>query len=177
MDMRPDQPPEGKLIAEAAERMDISIREAARRAGLSYGRWRQIAQGYQNVSPGEFAKVRAPARTLAKMALVTGVSPEQMEAAGRPDAAAVMRETPRLPAPPDPGRHRAPLTADADAAAVEAYRVVVDAEREAGLPPRDDQEARIFAATILSEDEKRALAAELRWILAGGAEELRRRRA
>lgn len=93
MDHRPPQPPEGHLIAAAAERLGISIREAARRAGISYGRWRQITQGYQNVSPGSYAVVHAPARTVAKMALVVGITPEQMADEGRrPDAAEIMRE-------------------------------------------------------------------------------------
>ena len=94
MDQRPEQPPEGKLIAGAAGRLDLSIREAARRAGISYGRWRQITAGYQNVSPGVYAAVHAPARTLARMAAVVGVTPEEMETEGqRPDAAEAMRET------------------------------------------------------------------------------------
>src|SRR5579864_1523134 len=93
MDQRPEPPPEGKLIADAASHLDLSIREAARRAGISYGRWRQITAGYQNVSPGVYAPVHAPARTVAKMAAVVGISPEQMETAGqRPDAAEVMRD-------------------------------------------------------------------------------------
>ncbi len=101
MDQRPQQPPEGKLIADAANRLDLSIREAARRAGISYGRWRQITAGYQNVSPGVYAAVHAPARTLAKMARVVGVTPEQMETEGqRPDAAEAMRREPAPAAPP-----------------------------------------------------------------------------
>ena len=107
MEQRPEQPPEGKLIEDAADRLDLSIREAARRAGLSYGRWRQIVQGYQNVSPGSYAKVRGPARTLARMAAVVGITAEQMEAEGqRPDAAEVMRRA----APPPV---LTPVTADA----------------------------------------------------------------
>ena len=92
MDQRPVQPPEGRLIADAANRLDLSIREAARRAGISYGRWRQIVTGYQNVSPGSVAPVHAPAGTLAKMAAAVGVTPEQMDTEGlRPDAAEAMR--------------------------------------------------------------------------------------
>jgi hypothetical protein len=91
MDQRPEQPPEGKLIEDAASQLSLSIREAARRAGISYGRWRQIVQGYQNVSVGSYASVRAPARTLARMATAVGVTPEQMEAAGRVDVADAMR--------------------------------------------------------------------------------------
>lgn len=104
MEQRPEQPPEGRLIADAAERLDLSIREAARRAGISYGRWRQIVTGYQNVSPGSFATVHAPARTLAKMAAVVGITPEQMETEGqRPDAAEAMRQqVPSRITPPEP---------------------------------------------------------------------------
>jgi hypothetical protein len=101
MDQRPDPPPEGRLIAAAADRLDLSIREAARRAGISYGRWRQIVTGYQNVSPGVFAPVHAPAKTLAKMAAVVGVTPEQMETEGqRPDVAAAMRRSAEAHAAP-----------------------------------------------------------------------------
>jgi len=68
----------------------MSAREAARRAGISEGRWRQIAGGYQVVSPGVYAHVRGPAATLARMASAAGVTPEQLTAAGRDDAATVM---------------------------------------------------------------------------------------
>jgi hypothetical protein len=100
MDQRPEQPPEGRLIAAAAEHMKLSIRQAAKRAGISYGRWRQIVQGYQNVSPGVFSSVRGPAPTVAKMAAVAGVTPEQMETEGqRPDVAKVMRAARPVAAP------------------------------------------------------------------------------
>ena len=91
MDTRPEPPPEGRLIEAATRLLDISIREAARRAGISYGRWRQIVKGYQNVSPGSYAPVRAPAKTVAVMARVAGVTPGQLEGEGcRPDAAAIL---------------------------------------------------------------------------------------
>ena len=98
MEQRPDQPPEGRLIADAADRLSLSIREAARRAGISYGRWRQITSGYQNVSPGVYGAVHAPARTLARMAQAVNVSPEELESAGRPDAAAILRDLPETEA-------------------------------------------------------------------------------
>ena len=87
---RPDPPPWGPLIAAALRNAGLSAREAARRTGISEGRWRQIAGGYQVVSPGVYAQVRGPAATLAKMAAVAGVTPEQLTAAGRDDAAQVM---------------------------------------------------------------------------------------
>lgn len=95
MDERPAPPPEGRLIAAALSDSGLSIREAAKQAGISYGRWRQITSGYQNVSPGSFARVRAPARTLAKMASVVRVSPGQLEDAGRTDAAEILRKITR----------------------------------------------------------------------------------
>lgn len=87
MSQRPDPPPWGALITSALRRGGMSARQAARRAGISEGRWRQISGGYQVVRPGVYASVRGPARTLARMAAVAGVSGDELRAAGRPDAA------------------------------------------------------------------------------------------
>jgi hypothetical protein len=147
MNQRPEPPPEGRLIAAAADRHGFSIREAARRAGLSYGRWRQIVQGYQNVSPGEFAIVRAPARTLAKMAQVVGITPEQMEGEGqRPDVADILRQgTGVLPPAPDPAWRPEPVPGGhfsvLDVAAAEPFAAVLreqyDELRAAGVADPD----------------------------------------
>lgn len=107
MNERPQPPPEGRLIAAAAEHQELSIREAARRAGISYGRWRQITSGFQNVSPGSYAAVRAPARTLAKMAQAVGVTPDELAGAGREDAAQVLAEMQRREADAAPPRLKA----------------------------------------------------------------------
>jgi len=72
-------------------RPKVSVREAARRAGISEGRWRQIAKGYQSVAGGFHAPVTAPPDTLAKMARVVGVSDSELQEAGRSDAANEMR--------------------------------------------------------------------------------------
>lgn len=87
MPERPAPPPWGALLTNALSRARLSAREAARRAGISEGRWRQIAGGYQVVSAGVYAPVRGPADTLARMAAVVGVTPAQLRRAGRPDAA------------------------------------------------------------------------------------------
>lgn len=87
MSQRPDPPPWGALITSALRRGGMSARQAARRAGISEGRWRQISGGYQVVRPGEYAAVRGPAGTLARMAAVAGVSPDELREAGRADAA------------------------------------------------------------------------------------------
>ncbi len=89
---RPAPPPWGALITSALREAGLSAREAARRAGISEGRWRQIASGYQVVSAGVYAPVRGPARTLARMAAVAGLSPGQLEQAGRADAAAALAD-------------------------------------------------------------------------------------
>src|SRR5215469_2152704 len=91
---RPDPPPWGALIAAALRAAGMSAREAARRAGISEGRWRQIASGYQVVSAGVYAPVHGPAGTLARMAAVVGVTPAQLRKAGRPDAARALAAAP-----------------------------------------------------------------------------------
>jgi transcriptional regulator with XRE-family HTH domain len=90
MSKRPDPPPWGVLLTRALAKAKLSAREAARRAGISEGRWRQIASGYQVVSAGVYAPVHGPARTLARMAAVVGVTPAQLKKAGRPDAAKLL---------------------------------------------------------------------------------------
>ncbi|HEY2552826.1 MAG TPA: hypothetical protein VGI64_19830 [Streptosporangiaceae bacterium] len=94
MPNRPEPPPWGALITEALRRARLSAREAARRAGISEGRWRQITGGYQVVSAGVYAPVRGPAGTLARMAAVAGVTPGQLRQAGREDAAEVLDAAP-----------------------------------------------------------------------------------
>lgn len=91
MSERPAAPPEGTLITAALKRTKLSARAAARQAAISDARWRQITSGYQTVS-GTQVPVRAPADTLARMALVVGVTPEQLAEAGRQDAADALRE-------------------------------------------------------------------------------------
>jgi hypothetical protein len=108
MQKRPEQPPEGRLLAAALKDSGLSIREASRRAGISYGRWRQVVNGVQHVSPGNFAAVHAPAGTLARMAQAVGISADRMETEGaRPDAAAEMRRAP-APGPQDDSRQPGP---------------------------------------------------------------------
>ena len=94
MAQRPAPPPWGVLMTKALVRAKLSAREAARRAGISEGRWRQIASGYQVVSAGVYAPVRGPAGTLARMAAVVGVTPAQLRRAGRTDAARALAAAP-----------------------------------------------------------------------------------
>lgn len=85
----PAQRPEGQLIEEAAKTDGRPVRKLAPLAGLSEGRWRQIVKGWMS-SGGHLVEVIAPAATLARMAHVLEVSPEQLAAAGRADAAELL---------------------------------------------------------------------------------------
>jgi transcriptional regulator with XRE-family HTH domain len=92
MSTKPEPQPEGKLITDARKRARLSGREAAKRAGISEGRWRQIVNGYMVVTKGVYSPVvGAPADTIARMAQSVDVTPEQLEAAGRADAAEELR--------------------------------------------------------------------------------------
>ena len=65
----------------------MSIRQAAGLARMSETRWRQIESGVRHFRGQAFPE-RGPDPTVARMAAVAGVTPEQLTAAGRPGAAA-----------------------------------------------------------------------------------------
>ncbi|WP_174545662.1 helix-turn-helix domain-containing protein [Nocardiopsis dassonvillei] len=92
MNEKPTPRPEGELIRSALTRAGLSARKAADEAGISEGRWRQIVSGYQVVAKGTYIPVRGPAETIASMARVVGVTPEQLIQADREDAAKVLTE-------------------------------------------------------------------------------------
>lgn len=98
----PLPPPEAKLIAELRTAIvpTLSMREAARRAGMSPALWTQNEQGYRKVAPGVTIPIKATPDKLAQMALTVGAKPGQLAERGRPDAAAVLERL--LAAGPDP---------------------------------------------------------------------------
>lgn len=87
MDTREDQPLEGRLIEEARERRNLSQNKAAKMAGMSGTRWRQIVYGEASGGPGIKNPVTGNAETIARMARVVEISPEDLIAADRQDAA------------------------------------------------------------------------------------------
>ncbi|QVJ03015.1 helix-turn-helix transcriptional regulator [Nocardiopsis eucommiae] len=91
MTEKPTPTPEGELIQSAIKRAKLSARQAAERAGISEGRWRQIANGYQVVAKGTYIPVTGPAETVAAMAEVAGVTAVQLAEVGREDAAEELR--------------------------------------------------------------------------------------
>lgn len=85
----PERRPEGVLIENARASMSpkLSGRAAADAAGISEGRWRQIINGYLSAGGGNYVPVIAPPDTLARMAHVVGVTPDQLVEVDRGDAA------------------------------------------------------------------------------------------
>ncbi|WP_435600813.1 hypothetical protein [Streptomyces sp. C10-9-1] len=94
----PTPPPEASLIRLAREATGLSPESAAAQAEikLSGSRWRQIEAGYRKDSD---KPVVARAHTLAHMAHAVGITPDRLEAAGRPDAAEVLQEIARPSTP------------------------------------------------------------------------------
>jgi hypothetical protein len=138
MAQRPEPPPWGTLITAGRRRAGLSAREAARRAEISEGRWRQITGGYQVVSPGVYAQVHGPASTVAKMAAVAGVTPAQLEKAGRPDAATLLAQLRPVRSPGDEELLNRVRAMDSD----QARELLAEIALRLGIsvPPRDDAE-------------------------------------
>jgi transcriptional regulator with XRE-family HTH domain len=90
----PEPPPEARLISELREAIvpKLSMREAARLAGMSASLWTQYEQGYRKVTPAVTIPVTATDDKLASMALVVGATPGQLREAGRAPAAVVLQK-------------------------------------------------------------------------------------
>ncbi|MFG1873350.1 helix-turn-helix domain-containing protein [Sphaerisporangium sp. NPDC049003] len=96
--MARDLPPptrEGALIRRVREsiRPRLSIPAAAEKAGISEVTWGNVERGYKGTGR-DTAPIRIVprAQTLAHMAYALGISPADLQSAGRDDAAAVLTE-------------------------------------------------------------------------------------
>lgn len=98
---REDPFPEALLIRRSRDAVNLTQAEAARRAGtkLAERRWRQLEEG----------KERAPDKTLAHMAAVVGVSPEDLIAVDRLEAAETLRRILALRIAEEPPPAAAPI--------------------------------------------------------------------
>jgi transcriptional regulator with XRE-family HTH domain len=109
------RPSHGELLETARLHAKLSIREAARRAGISDNWWRAVVSGSQNGAPANGSP-----EAVAAMARVVGVTPGQLENEGEnEDAARVLRELLREPqpertAPPSAARADTPPAASGD---------------------------------------------------------------
>ncbi|WP_131724585.1 helix-turn-helix transcriptional regulator [Mycobacteroides abscessus] len=90
---KPEAPPEAVLIKKLrlGIKPRLSIRSAAKLAEVSEGRWRQIEKGYQQLGQDTQVEAQARPETLARMAKIVGATPESLTAAGRDDAAEILR--------------------------------------------------------------------------------------
>jgi hypothetical protein len=120
----PEPPPEAVLIKEALRRARLSGREAARRAGLSETRWRQIVNGYQDVGGVRIA-VNAPDETLVRMAQVVNLTSDQLRQANRGPAAELLDE---LAGPPTPASTPGAPGSDAQVEAITALLATLTPE-------------------------------------------------
>lgn len=88
----PTQPAEGELIETARARRvppGTSVNQIAKRAGITGSRWRQIERGYSSRA-GMYVAEKSKPETLAAMAQVVRVTPEELRKAGREDAAKIL---------------------------------------------------------------------------------------
>lgn len=139
-------PPEGELITTALKRIrpKLSVREAARRAGISEGWWRQVVRGYQPLKGGGRAPMTGSAETVAAMAQVVGVTPEQLEAASRTDAAEELRAM---------AAHSGDVMNRAEAMMDENERLIAEI---LALPPREQQTAKAAVKAVIDALKKSA---------------------
>lgn len=70
---------------------------------MSEAHWRQIISGYESLGGGQYREVHAKPETLARIAQVIGITPDQLVKVGREDAARALEEITPEPAPePEP---------------------------------------------------------------------------
>jgi hypothetical protein len=95
---RPEQRPEGALIQRALDRLDLSVRDAAKRVeDISDTRLRHIITGREPLGGGRYRPITAKPAQLARIAHALEITPEELVAAERGDAATVLCERLRAP--------------------------------------------------------------------------------
>lgn len=87
--------PEGEALEDRRRRAGLSARKAAAEAGMSDTWWRNITRGWSKVADGVYVPVRANAVTLARMALVVGMTQSDLVLCHRRDAADLLDESAR----------------------------------------------------------------------------------
>ncbi|MET9819635.1 helix-turn-helix transcriptional regulator [Streptomyces sp. NPDC006355] len=108
---RPEPPREAPLIDAARKRIRLTVREVARQARISEAHWRQIISGYESLGHGEFREVHAKPETLARIALVLDLTPDQLRRVGREDAAVALEEITPDPVEEEPASYAPPADA------------------------------------------------------------------
>jgi len=93
MSVQPEPPLEARLIQQRRETVvpAMSRRQAAARAGISASQWSDIERGTKKAGQGAVVPIRATAQTLARMARAVEATADELAAAGREDAASLLR--------------------------------------------------------------------------------------
>jgi transcriptional regulator with XRE-family HTH domain len=141
-------PPEASLIRLAREAAGLSPEKAAARMEIRFSgsRWRQIEAGRRADSD---QPVIAKSPTLAHMAHSVGVTSDRLAAAGREDAAEILREIESAGAEPEPAYMPGPL------AGLEDWqrRAILNILDER---PRSKREKALVLRTLVQELEHQA---------------------
>ncbi|MCZ4557923.1 helix-turn-helix transcriptional regulator [Rhodococcus maanshanensis] len=116
-----EQWPVGRLIEAGRIQAHLSKRAAARAAGISEGRWRQIEDGYE-VKQGQHFPVRTSPETLVAMAGALG-----LDAGPILEAAGFDRDAASIPV----ASHQVVDVTGLSADDIERVRTIVDALRKA----------------------------------------------
>lgn len=149
-------PPFSQLIRSKREAMmpPVSQRKAARLAGMSDSTWNALERGDPQ---------RSTRATIASAALVVSVTPQELEDAGRPDAAKALRTLmqQRLDTAEVPGGLREAAAADAraglDGLLTEIVQGLADIEHSDRLSARQKAELReeLIAGIVRDIGERR----------------------
>jgi len=94
MSIKAGPPPEAEVIRRRREAATptLSRRQAAAKAGISPSQWSDVERGCKQVGSGVTIPVQATAQALARMAHSVVATPDELQAAGREDAATQPRE-------------------------------------------------------------------------------------
>lgn len=139
-------PAEAKLIRERRENMvpRMSVRRAANQAEKASGEtfseatWRKIESG----------TYEGPADRIVLMALVVGVTADELDAAGRPDAARLLRQEIRRRADADPALTGIDPGATPEKVIQMIFRALEQIREAPGLT--DDQKRKLESSLIFS---------------------------
>ncbi|NML55302.1 helix-turn-helix domain-containing protein [Streptomyces sp. R302] len=148
MTATPNPPPEATLLRLAREAAGLSPESAAARMTVRFSgsRWRQIEAAYRKDTASE---VVAKAPTLAQMAHALGITPDRLEAAGRSDAADILREI-ETTAAPQPAPPSTATFAGLEDWQQKAILNVLDAQ------PRSTREKALLLHTLAEQIERQA---------------------